>query len=126
MKYKNDYTSNTDPATFPDGLDVEVFNIETLEIANKQAKKDFEREHVTPFIRKNKNFKQTCFKNDINLSKLRWTLDTEADLKVVEAIFKYFYPKHDFKWQEILNLYKINKSLFEFNQHLDRNYTTKL
>ena len=126
MRNGNDYTSNIDPATFPDGLDVEVFNFETLDISDKHAKKYHEREHVTPYMRKNRNFKKTCFKNNINLSKLRWTLDTVEDLRVIEGVCKYFYPKRDFEWQEILKLYMRDRNLFKFNKHLDRNYITNL
>ena len=50
-----DYVSNIDPPTFPDGLDVEVFSRQSLEAANFGAQSDFDREHVTPFIR-NGNF----------------------------------------------------------------------
>lgn len=122
----NDYTSNIDPATFPDGLDVEVFNFETLDITNTCAKKNHEREHVTPYMRKNRNFKKTCFKNNINLSKHRWTLDTVEDLHVIKGVCNYFYPRQDFEWQEILKLYKSDRNLFKFNKHLDRNYITNL
>jgi len=123
---KNDYTSNTDPATYPDGLDVEVFNIKALITANNEAKENFEREHVTPYIRNNKLIKKSCIKNNIDLSGLRWTLDTEEDLKVINKIFEHFYPIQDFSWMEILELYRKNKELFKFNNHLSRNYNTKL
>ena len=54
-----DYVSNTEPSTFPDGLDTEVFSFVALEMAHEQATKSFEREHVTPFIYNNDQFK--CF-----------------------------------------------------------------
>ena len=53
-KNKCDYASNVNPPTFPDGLDVEVFSVEVLRQANKKARTNFEREHVTPWIRGNK------------------------------------------------------------------------
>lgn len=46
-----DYASNTEPPTFPDGLDTEVFSFAALETAHQQATNSFDREHVTPFIR---------------------------------------------------------------------------
>ena len=45
-----DYVSNTISPTYPDGLDTEVFSFKALERAWKEAKKGFEREHVTPYI----------------------------------------------------------------------------
>ena len=46
-----DYASNTNPPTYPDGLDVEVFSFNKLKEANELAKTKYEREHVTPYIR---------------------------------------------------------------------------
>ena len=48
-----DYLSNLEPLSYPDGLDVEVFSFQTLKDANNSAKSNFEKEHVTPYI---KNF----------------------------------------------------------------------
>lgn len=57
LHVKNNYdnTSNINPPTFPDGLDTEIFNFESLEDTHYNAKLEFEREYVTPFIRNNKN-----------------------------------------------------------------------
>ena len=49
-----DYASNTNPPTYPDGLDVEVFSFDMLKEANELAKTKNEREHVTPYIRSKK------------------------------------------------------------------------
>ena len=48
--YKNndyDYVSNVLKRTYPDGLDVEVFNFESLEVAFQNANEDLDKEHVT-------------------------------------------------------------------------------
>ena len=50
-----DYVSNICPPTFPDGLDIEVFNFSTLEKTWELAKSDFDKEHTTTFIRNNPN-----------------------------------------------------------------------
>ena len=47
---KYDFVSNLHPASYPDGNDVEIMTMSALEIAWKNAKADFEREHTTPFI----------------------------------------------------------------------------
>ena len=47
-----DYASNDDPCTWPDGLDCEVFSAKALYEADNEAHDAFEREHVTPFIRR--------------------------------------------------------------------------
>ena len=50
--YKNnsDYCSNVNPPTFPDGLDVEIFNIDVLEKAYLNAINPKHREHVTTYM----------------------------------------------------------------------------
>ena len=41
--------------TYPDGLDVEIFNIKSLKIANKFSKKGIQKEGVTRYFRDNIN-----------------------------------------------------------------------
>ncbi|HET9135951.1 MAG TPA: glycosyltransferase family protein [Candidatus Kapabacteria bacterium] len=45
-----DFVSNLHPATYPDGNDVEVMPLPVLKKAWFEAAKDYEREHLTPFI----------------------------------------------------------------------------
>ena len=59
---KVDYVSNCEPPTFPDGLDIEVFSKKCLEETFKRAKKDFDKEHVTTYIRSSKKFKTINYK----------------------------------------------------------------
>jgi spore coat polysaccharide biosynthesis protein SpsF len=89
---KFDYVSNTLEATFPRGLDTEVFTMNSLERAYKEAKLTREREHVTPYIyTKGNNFKLGCFKNKIDYSHYRWTLDTKEDFEFICAIYNKLY-----------------------------------
>jgi len=46
-----DYLTNTNPPTYPDGLDIEVFTFKALQQAQKEASKSYDREHVTPYLR---------------------------------------------------------------------------
>ena len=57
IKLKMDYTSNTNPPTFPDGMDIEIFRTKTLRKISKIAKTSYEREHVTILMKKSKNLK---------------------------------------------------------------------
>ena len=82
-----DYVSNTNPRTFPQGNEIEVFSFETLEFAWKNAKKISEKEHVTPYIYNNKEkFRMANVEHSKNLSSLRWTVDTQSDLDFVRLI----------------------------------------
>lgn len=125
LSKNNDYTSNIDPATFPDGLDIEVFNYDTLLSTFKKVSEEYDKEHVTPFMRNNPEIRKSCLKNNVDLSNLRWTLDTSQDLKIIEEVFNHFYPSIDFSWGDILDFYSNNKDKFKVNSHLNRNYNTQ-
>ena len=88
-----DYVSNTNPPTYPDGLDVEVFSFKALKIAWKEAKNLSEREHVTPFIYESEKFKIENIINKIDFSNERWTVDYPEDYEVIKSIFEYFFLK---------------------------------
>lgn len=48
---KIDYLSNTNPPSFPDGLDIEIIQYSALKKASLLTKKFYDREHVTPFLK---------------------------------------------------------------------------
>jgi glutamate-1-semialdehyde 2,1-aminomutase len=116
-----DYASNISPATYPDGLDVEVFTLQALQRAYYETDVVFDREHVTPYIRNSGKFKQISVLNDKDLSHLRWTVDEECDFHVVSKVFEYFKPNIYFGWKDILELQQIKPDIFQSNQHLIRN-----
>lgn len=116
-----DYLSNTNPPTFPDGIDIEIFSLRALEIACADARDAFDREHVTPFLRKPGNFNVGSIQNEQDYSAMRWTVDEPSDLNVIENVFKYFSPRLDFSWGEILALQYKEPKFFKANQHIVRN-----
>jgi len=117
------YVSNTDPPTYPDGLDVEVMSLKALEYAHLNAKKDIEREHVTVYIRENKAmFKSGNVSSNINYSDLRWTLDEPEDFDFIKAVYQDLYPKNPkFKMDDILQLCKDKPELLNINKQHQRN-----
>lgn len=124
LKYKDglDYVSNTIKPTYPEGLDVEVFSFEALEKAWKEAKKPSEREHVTPYIWNHPElFRLTNVENNEDLSHLRWTLDTEADLRFTQEIYARLYRGQVFLMKDILALLSAEPELMQINQGVTRN-----
>ena len=76
-----DYISNIDPPTFPDGLDCEVVTMEALTRAFNESELKSDREHVTPYIRKDGNgFRMKNVLSAVDLSDHRWTVDYPDDL----------------------------------------------
>ena len=125
FKKNLDYLSNTSPPTYPDGLDLEVFNFKTLEQAFNNSVRKFDREHVTPYIRRNKNLKKGNYKNIHNYSHLRLTVDEPIDLKVLEAVVKNI-KNFKFNFRDIIDLYKKKPELFRYNSKLIRNEGSKM
>jgi len=117
-----DYLSNIHPPTYPDGYDVEIFSFEALTKAYFFAKKNFQREHVTPYIWDNpKIFKirnYSDFENDNLYKKYRLTLDYKEDYFVICKIFNSIYSvKKFFFLQDVIKFLNKNKKIV-INKHL--------
>ena len=117
-----DYCSNSVIRTYPRGLDIEVFSFKALEDAWNEAKKDYEREHVTPYIIENPGkFKLLNVANDIDISHLRWTLDTEEDFEFINAVYNKIYSKKQmFFMGDILKLLDRELELIDINKHIEQ------
>jgi len=109
------YVSNTDPPTFPDGMDIEIFKFKTLEQAWKNSKTKAEKEHVTVYMKKNEK-KKFNIKSDKDLSKIRITLDYKEDLILLRKIFNYFKPDIHFGLNKIVNLKNKKPNWFNINK----------
>jgi len=121
-KDKLDYASNTIKPSYPEGLDVEVFSFGALEKAWEEAKKPSEREHVTPYIWNHPElFRLANIENNEDLSHLRWTLDTEADLRFTQEIYARLYRGQVFLMKDILTLLEKEPQLLTINQGIERN-----
>ena len=123
----SDYTSNTQPPTFPDGLDVEAFRFESLELAWKNAKFSYDREHVTPYFYNNSDlFRISIIKNQKDYSNIRLTVDEKVDLNVVNKIYNELNQNSLFSWHEIIKLLNNKPELFMENNDIMRNEGAKL
>jgi len=118
---KVDYASNTNPPTYPDGLDVEVFKFSALQYAFFKAKDSLEREHVTPFIVNHRKFKKFNLEYIKNISSLRLTLDEKEDFILLEKIIKNFKNNIYFNLEDILNFLKKKKKITAINSHFKSN-----
>lgn len=118
---KFDYMNNTLERTFPRGYDVEIFTFKILEEAFNNAKKDYEREHVTPYIYNNKKNKLFIYKNDKDYSDLRVTLDTIEDFQVIEKIYnELYYTNPYFSLEDVTKFLYSNKEIIEINKNVEQ------
>ena len=64
-----DYVNNSEPPTYPDGLDTEVFTSKALKRSWKEASNQREREHVTTYIRESGLFKVGNYECEVEFEK---------------------------------------------------------
>lgn len=116
-----DYLSNTLFPTYPDGLDTEVFTLAALARAVRESQDPFDREHVTPYLRRPELFTTAGITSTEDFSGLRWTVDEAADFEVVSNVFAHFAPNVHFSWKQILQVQQNHPELFTANQSIARN-----
>lgn len=116
-----DYVSNCLIRSFPDGMDVQVYSIETLKIASVNTKDMKTREHVTPYIYQSGVFSighvkadNECFWPDLEV-----TLDTIEDYELIKKIIEHF-DSNFFTLPQIVDYLKNNNSLLSINQMVKR------
>jgi glutamate-1-semialdehyde 2,1-aminomutase len=116
-----DFATNTNPPTYPDGMDASVCSFQTLKKAWQEASSKFDREHVTPYIRGSNLFKKVNLENKHDYSNERWTVDDPEDFDVIEKVINHFTPNLDFSWEDVLELKKSHSEYFMANQGINRN-----
>lgn len=119
-----DYGSNILVEEFPDGQDIEVIKWSALKKAWLEAKLSSEREHVTPYIRKNTDFnggslfKAMNFPANANYNQVRMTVDEPSDLETVALLISKLGV--NVNWKTYADYIIENPEVFE-NQKIVRN-----
>lgn len=123
---QHDYGSNIFPATYPDGLDVEVFTFKALERCATTSDNKLEREHVTMGIHRqyHEEGKPEIYSVSApaDFSHLRWTLDYQEDLDFIRAVYAELHPSNpDFTWFDVLALITRRPDIMALNAKHTRN-----
>ncbi len=109
--------------TFPIGMDTAVIKMQALEEAYHKADKDYEKEHVTPYIYKShpEKFKIVSIEASEELTdpNLRVTMDTPEDYLLLCSIYDTLYPKNrSFGLREIFKLLDQKPWLRKINEQI--------
>jgi glutamate-1-semialdehyde 2,1-aminomutase/spore coat polysaccharide biosynthesis protein SpsF len=89
LSQQADYASNTDPYSRPDGQDVEVFTFAALARAAAAALPGPDREHVTPWIRRESSLRRiNVTHGEVGGTVPRWTVDEPDDLRFVRDVWQ--------------------------------------
>lgn len=117
-----DFVCNNNPVSFPEGLDVEVLSMHALSKSFFNSISNFEKEHVTQYIHRNKNsFKIFNIKNDKDLSSNRWTIDTIDDYLFTTEIYnRLFSVNNVFLTEDIYQLLEKNPQLLQINNEVKK------
>ena len=116
------FAYNNKPPTFPEGLDCEVFTMSALELSETNSDDPYEREHVTQYMYRHPEiFNGQNISNDIDLSYLRFTIDTEDDYKMVNEVYSHLYKENQiFLLKDILEFLKNNPHILQINADVKR------
>lgn len=119
---KIDYAANTLERTYPRGLDVEVFSLDSLKIADREAKSTADREHVSSYIYSHpERFLLASVTANENTSRFRWTVDTWEDFLLIETLIKAIYPQNpNFTLTDLLSLVQRNPEWQKINSHIQQ------
>lgn len=118
---KYDYVTNVFERTFPRGLDVEVFTSSALHIAAQEATSQYDREHVTPYIREHPDrfsSKNIAMPVAYHAANCRLTLDTIEDYQFLNEIFSRMYTAG-----EIISVPKVIQLIHELPELANLNNT---
>jgi len=81
------YANNVSPQSVPAGFGTEVISMAALETSWREASDPADREHVTPFVRRQpERFISTCVTSSLSAPQYRLSLDTLADFTFLSAI----------------------------------------
>lgn len=118
---KFDYVGNLHPATYPDGNDVEAMPMDAVEIAWREAKKPYEREHTTPFFwEQPERFRigNVVWETGLNYSMShRFTIDYKEDYEFIKRVYDELYTEANpnFSLNDILNLLEQKPEIYNIN-----------
>ncbi|MBI3491615.1 MAG: glycosyltransferase family protein [Acidobacteria bacterium] len=103
---------------YPDGLDAECFSMAALERAWREATSAPDREHVTPYIWRHRDlFRCGQLTSDVDYSRLRWTVDNEADFSLIERLYDALYrPDRAFGMEDVLQYLATHPELAATNE----------
>lgn len=111
-----DYCANNMPSSFPHGLDCEAFTFAVLAEANRTADEAYDREHVTPFLRRGARFtRANVSSGDVSLARHRWTLDYPEDLDFFRAVFAALPGGSRGSMADVLRVVAANPAISEIN-----------
>ena len=124
LKKKVDYYANTYPlpTTYPDGMDIEIFNYKTLKAAHNKARLPSEREHVTPYMYNSGKFLTIRKSLKKDLSKFRFCIDYKKDFILLKKFINHFKKTiYTVSMYQLISFLKKKPNLIKYQKNINRN-----
>ncbi len=113
-----DFVTNMMRQTFPLGLAVEAMPFDVLTRMERLSTTPYLREHVTTLAYERPElFLVDHVLHGVDLSRMRWTVDTPEDLAFIRRIFDHFGHDH-FSWREVLSVLTRHPEWAEINRNV--------
>ncbi len=119
-----DYVSNGNVRSYPDGMDTQVFRLETLKQSFNMTTSLLDYEHVTLHIRNNPEIFSHI--NIIAPPEIYWpdlglTLDEKEDFELIKKIINYFGTSNKFfSCLDVVSLLKKKPNWIKINKNIKR------
>ncbi len=120
-----DYVSNLKVKSYPDGMEAQIYKLDTLKKSSLMTTDNLDLEHVTRHIRNN----EKLFSNlnlvappDLYWPELGLTLDELEDYKLIENIINFFEMAGNplFSCDDVIKYLKESPHLLEINKNIKR------
>ena len=119
-----DYVSNAHIRSYPDGMDTQVFMLETLKRSAAITDDPLDHEHVTLHIRNHPEIFSHIHlvaPPELHWPDLGLTLDEEDDYELLKKIIEHFGEANRFfSCLDTVRLLRQNKEWLEVNEHVQR------
>lgn len=120
-----DLVGNDMKATYPSGMYTEVFTVAALRNSAERTQDPTIREHGTLYLRQHPEIykvKNVEAQGIFHRPKIHLDVDTEFDVRVIEAIIQHFTPRKDYTLEEIVGFLDTHQEIAESNRHIHRRW----
>lgn len=117
------YVGNAQVRSYPDGMDVQVFRLDTLKKSAAMTTDPLDHEHVTLHIRRHPELfphVHLVAPPELHWPTLGLTLDEPADYDLLKRVIEYFEAKPLFSCLDAVTLLRANPQWLAINQAVQR------
>lgn len=121
-----DFATNSEPPSYPFGMNVEVYKADLLKDITRKTEDPFLREFPIEYIKKSNNLKMVNTSFERDASGIKLTVDYDKDAVLVEKIMKDLAsPERVPDVHQIISYCENNPKIFDETKELPRNIEYK-